>query len=173
MAAGGTSATRSDRRPVFIRRAGRGDVHAIAELWARSGLPASRRGFRNEVARLRRRDPELVLIALWDAQLVGAIAGSYDGRTAVVSRLAVDAHVRRRGVGRALVTELRAQLAGLGAQDDELVILDGGEGADAFWASLGFERGELTGYVVHDRTGGGVTPSGSSPPGDRPRRRPR
>ena len=134
-----------------IRRAGRGDVHAIAQLWERAGLPPSRRGFRNEIARLRRRDPELVIIALMDAQLVGAIAGSYDGRTAVLSRLAVDERVRRRGVGRQLVSALQRQLTELGAQTDGLIVLDGSDRADAFWRAVGFDRGATAAYVVRER----------------------
>jgi ribosomal protein S18 acetylase RimI-like enzyme len=169
MTASGPSPTDLRPRELAIRRAGRGDVHDIAQLWERAGLPPSRRGFRNEIARLRRRDPELILIAMWDAQLVGAIAGSYDGRTAVVSRLAVDGRVRRRGVGRHLVGALREQLAGLGAQDDELVVLDGGERADAFWQALGFERGDPSAYVVRDRNRA-VKPSGRSPRAAPPRR---
>jgi len=136
---------------VTVRRAGRGDVHAIAQLWERAGLPPSSRGFRNEIARLRRRDPELVIIALMDAQIVGAIAGSYDGRTAVLSRLAVDERVRRRGVGRRLVSALQEQLLELGAVTDGLIVLDGGERADAFWRALGFDRGATAAYVVRDR----------------------
>jgi len=136
---------------VTVRRAGRGDVHAIAQLWERAGLPPSRRGFRNEIARLRRRDPELVIIALMDAQLVGAIAGSYDGRTAVLSRLAVDERVRRRGVGRQLVSALQRQLTELGAQTDGLIVLDGSDRADAFWRAVGFDRGDTAAYVVRER----------------------
>jgi hypothetical protein len=73
-------------------------VHAVARLWERAGLPPSPRGFRSEIARLGHRDRELLLIALRDGELIGAIGGSYDGRTAVLSRLAVDASVRREGV---------------------------------------------------------------------------
>jgi ribosomal protein S18 acetylase RimI-like enzyme len=140
---------RSDQ--VTVRRAGRGDVHVIAQLWERAGLPPSSRGFRNEIARLRRRDPELVIIALMDAQIVGAIAGSYDGRTAMLSRLAVEERARRRGVGRRLVSALQEQMVELGALTDELVVLDGGERADAFWRALGFDRGSTAAYVVRER----------------------
>lgn len=86
-----------------------------------------------------------------DAQLVGAIAGSYDGRTAVLSRLAVDAAYRRRGVGRQLVRALQQQLTELGARTEGLIVIDGGERADAFWRALGFERGVTTAYVVRER----------------------
>jgi predicted N-acetyltransferase YhbS len=127
------------RPPAIIRRAGRSDVHTIALLWERAGLPPSRRGFRSEVARLRHRDPELVLIAVRDAQVVGAIGGSYDGRTAVLSRLAVDASVRRQGIGRLLVGALCAQLDSLGAAADELIVLDGAPADDEFWRAIGFE----------------------------------
>jgi len=151
MTAQRASPTQLRSHQVTVRRAGRGDVHAIAQLWERAGLPPSSRGFRNEIARLRRRDPELVIIALMDAQIVGAIAGSYDGRTAVLSRLAVDERARRRGVGRRLVSALQEQLIELGALTDELVVLDGGERADAFWRALGFDRGATAAYVVRER----------------------
>lgn len=133
---------------VVLRRATRSDVQAIADLWERAGLPPSQRGFRNEIARLRRRDPELLLTAFMDAQLVGAIAGSYDGRTAVVSRLAVDAGARRRGVASRLVEALCGQLNDLGAGADQLIVLDDGDSADAFWTALGFRRGDTAAYYV-------------------------
>lgn len=151
MTPSGASPPELGSHDVTVRRAGRGDVHAIAQLWERAGLPPSRRGFRNEIARLRRRDPELVIIALMDAQLVGAIAGSYDGRTAVLSRLAVDERVRRRGVGRQLVSALQRQLTELGAQTDGLIVLDGSDRADAFWRAVGFDRGATAAYVVRER----------------------
>lgn len=129
------------RDDAIVRRAGRSDVHAIALLWERAGLPESSRGFRNEIARLRRRDPELLLIALREGELVGAIAGSYDGRTATVSRLAVDEHVRRQGVATALVDALCRQLSDLGATSTELVVVDDTAAAERFWTAIGFSRG--------------------------------
>lgn len=151
MAASRASPAALGSRDVTVRRAGRKDVYAIAQLWERADLPPSSRGFRNEIARLRRRDPELVIIALMDAQVVGAIAGSYDGRTAVLSRLAVEQRVRRHGVGRLLVAALQQQLTELGALTDELIVLDGGERADAFWRALGFDRGATEAYVIRER----------------------
>lgn len=136
------------RRAAIVRRAGRSDVHAIAVLWERAGLPESSRGFRNEVSRLRRRDPELLLIALRDGRLVGAIAGSYDGRTAMVSRLAVDEAVRREGVATALVEELCRALADLGAPASEFIVVDDTPAAEAFWTGVGFSRGGSAPYYV-------------------------
>lgn len=137
---------------VVVRRAGRSDVHDIAVLWERAGLPPSTRGFRNEIARLRRRDPELLLIALVEARLVGAIAGSYDGRTAVVSRLAVDPDLRRRGIAARLVAALCEQLADLGAASDALIVLDESESAEQFWTAIGFRRGDTASYFVREQT---------------------
>lgn len=141
-----TAGARSDR--IVIRRAGRSDVHAIAELWEEAGLLSSHRGFRKEIARLRRRDPELLLTAVAGGRLVGAIAGSYDGRTAVVSRLAVAPDARRRGVGAKLVEALCGELTALGAGADRLLVLDDSETAEAFWTALGFSRGAATSVFV-------------------------
>lgn len=139
---------RIGRHAAIVRRAGRSDVHAIAALWERAGLPESSRGFRNETARLRRRDPELLLIALRDGRLVGAIAGSYDGRTAMVSRLAVEPDVRRQGIAEALVDELCRQLVGLGATASELIVVDDTPAAADFWHGVGFSRGKDVPYYV-------------------------
>jgi ribosomal protein S18 acetylase RimI-like enzyme len=133
---------------VTIRRAGRSDVHEIAQLWEAAGLTPSRRGFRNEIARLRRRDPELLLIGLAGGRMVGAIAGSFDGRTAVVSRLAVAPDARRRGVGTQLVSALCDALTALGAGADRLLVVDDREAAEPFWSSLGFSRGAATAAFV-------------------------
>ncbi|HSK91185.1 MAG TPA: GNAT family N-acetyltransferase [Euzebyales bacterium] len=137
-----------DRRIAIVRRAGRSDVHDIATLWGRAGFTESIRGFRSEIARLRRRDPELLLIALREGVLVGAIAGSYDGRTATVSRLAVDPDVRRQGIARLLVQELCHQLEELGANSDEIMVVDDAPDIDEFWRAVGFERGRSPVYFI-------------------------
>ena len=59
---------------VVIRRAGRSDVHEIEQLWEAAALEPSARGFRNEIARLRRRDPELLLTAFEDGRMVADAA---------------------------------------------------------------------------------------------------
>ena len=148
-----SAASRRGDPAAIIRRAGRSDLHDVAQLWARAGLPAPVRGFRNELLRLRARDPELLLIALREGRVVGAIAGSYDGRTAVVSRLAVERDVRRQGVATALVEQLCQQLADLGATVDELLVIDTTTDADAFWASIGWAPSRSIRAFVrsHDR----------------------
>lgn len=126
------------RDGVLVRRAARSEVHDIAELWRSTGLPPSPRGFPHEVARLRRRDPELVLVAVADARIVGAIGGSYDGRAAVVSRLAVAPAYRGRRVGRLLVDGICASLRELGCDGTALIVPDATGEVAAFWHAIGF-----------------------------------
>lgn len=144
--------SRIDRQSAVIRRAGRSDTHTIAELWARSGLAGSDREFRNEIARTRRRDPELLLIALREGQLIGAIAGSYDGRTAAVSRLAVVDDVRRQGVATMLFEAFTRQLADLGSNTDAVLIVDDVPIIDDLMGSVGFTRGEPVACFVRERS---------------------
>lgn len=134
-----------------MRRAGRSDIHAIAELWAESGLAGTDRDFRNEIARIRRRDPELLLTALCGGHLIGAIAGSYDGRTAAVSRLAVAAGARRQGVGTLLFQTLLAQLRDLGANADAVTVVDDDPIVDELMRSVGFTRGQPVACFVRER----------------------
>lgn len=147
----GSWTPQEDRQTAVIRRAGRSDTHAIAELWACAGLAGSDRESRNEIARIRRRDPELLLIALRDGELIGAIAGSYDGRTAAVSRLAVAEGARRAGVATMLFEEFTRQLTDLGANPNAVLVVDDVPIIDDLMRSVGYIRGEPVACFVRQR----------------------
>lgn len=123
------------------------DLDAALALWARSEhlgpVP------RAEVEQLRAFDPELVLVADLDGEVVGVVLGSFDGRRGWINRLAVDPSVRRRGVGRALVRELERRLAARGCVQVNLLVFDDNDGGRALWRELGY--GELERVVLCSR----------------------
>lgn len=132
----------NDRAPSFRVRRGRSyDLNAVVDLYDGCGLVPSARGFRNELERRVLRDPDLFLVAVSATEdIVGALSASFDGRLAVVSRLATHPAHRRAGVATALVRRMSAVLEELGAAGVDLVVIDDTPDAMMLWDALGYER---------------------------------
>lgn len=146
-----------------IRRARSPDLNAIADLWATCGLVPSPRGFRNEMQRKLFADPTLFLVADDGGDIVGAVMGGYDGRTAWVSRLAVRPTRRRSGVARQLVAALERHLDELGGTAHTLLVLDDSDDSRRFWTGLGYERSLEVPTYRRPRGGAAVTrPAGGA-----------
>jgi ribosomal protein S18 acetylase RimI-like enzyme len=101
------------------------------------------------VARKLARRDGLFWVAVRDGRIVGAVMAGYDGQRGWIYHLAVDAPVRRRGLGRALVRVAEAALATAGCPKVNLQVLAGNGAGVAFWQRLGF--------AIEDRVSMGKT----------------
>lgn len=82
-----------------------------------------------------------LLVASWDDEPPsGYVAFRHGGGEAEMLRLAVDPHVRRRGLARTLVEHGLQRLRQEGVQSCHLEVRMDNEGAIAFYQALGFER---------------------------------
>ncbi|MHA1962428.1 MAG: GNAT family N-acetyltransferase [Candidatus Thorarchaeota archaeon] len=87
------------------------------------------------------RDPRLFLVSEVDGDVVGVVFASYDGRQAIIHRLAVLPEHQRKGIGRELVAELLARLKEFG---DTRIMVHVGEGyAAEFFKGFGFEESDV------------------------------
>ncbi|MCK4443866.1 MAG: GNAT family N-acetyltransferase [Thermoplasmata archaeon] len=87
------------------------------------------------------RDPDLFLVADVDGEVVGVVFASYDGRQAIIHRLAVLPEHQNKGVGRELVSELLGRLEGFG---DMRIMVHASEGYVAeFFKGFGFEESNV------------------------------
>jgi ribosomal protein S18 acetylase RimI-like enzyme len=132
------------------------DLDAALELWARTEhlAPVPRA----EVEALLGTDPDLVLAASADGELVGVVLGSFDGRRGWVNRLAVDARARRRGVATALMAELEARLRARGCVQVNLLVFADNDLGRTFWAERGYGGTEQV-VLYHRRLDAGAPPS--------------
>jgi ribosomal protein S18 acetylase RimI-like enzyme len=116
------------------------DLDAALALWARTEhlgpVP------RAEVESLLVADPDLVLAAHHEDDLVGVVLGSYDGRREWINRLAVDARHRRRGVAAALLAELEERLRARGCVQVNLLVFADNRAGRAFWERHGYDGTE-------------------------------
>ena len=88
-------------------------------------------------------DPGLDLVAVAaDGRVVAFCTAWLDRTTAVglLEPVAVDPACHRRGLGRAVLSEALARLAGRGARRVVLATESGNTGAEAFYTACGFAR---------------------------------
>ena len=131
-----------------IRTARRGEIGAVLALWRAAG---SEPAVNENVAGLKAlfdRDPEALLLAEDDGELVGSLVAAWDGWRGAMYRLAVLPAHRRRGLALRLVEAGEHRLAALGARRITLVALRDHEDAVGFWAAAGYKPdGRITRFV--------------------------
>jgi len=100
--------------PMDIRPFETSDEAAVVALWERCGLLRPWNDPRKDISRKLRVQPELFLVGLIEGRLVATAMAGYDGHRGWVNYLAVDPDDRKRGLGRALMTEAERRLRELG-----------------------------------------------------------
>ncbi len=123
-----------------IRRAQPVDVEPVLGLWLRSDAIPTRTDNAESLGALVRHDPSALLVAEDDGVIVGSIIAAWDGWRGSVYRLVVAPSHRRTGLGRRLVLEAEAGLAGRGAVRLQAVVIEGESGAMEFWRACGWEH---------------------------------
>jgi ribosomal protein S18 acetylase RimI-like enzyme len=83
--------------------------------------------------------PELFLVALEGSRLVGTAMSGFDGHRGWVYYLAVLPEHRRRGVGRALMRRVEAELATRGCPKINLQVRSTNRQAVSFYRHLGYQ----------------------------------
>jgi ribosomal protein S18 acetylase RimI-like enzyme len=123
-----------------IRAFADADENEVVELWRRCGLVRPWNDPHKDIARKRRVQRDLFLVAELDGAIVGSVMGGYDGHRGWVNYLAVDAAQRRSGLGRTLMAEVETRLRELGCPKLNLQVRDDNAAALAFYARLGFAK---------------------------------
>jgi ribosomal protein S18 acetylase RimI-like enzyme len=117
------------------------DVTAVLALWEVAAENASRPSdSRLVVDALLRRDPEALLVADVDGEVVGTVVAGWDGWRAHLYRLAVRPDLRGRGIGSALLDAAEHRLRELGAPRFDAMVLEGNALGQRTWRSRGYRR---------------------------------
>lgn len=137
---------------VSIRSFADADEDAVVALWHAAGVTRPWNDPHQDVARKKRVQRELLLVAeepsSASGQRAGAIVGTamagYDGHRGWVYYLAVAPDRQGEGLGRLLMMEAEARLLALGCPKVNVQIRSGNESVAAFYDRLGYTPDNAT-----------------------------
>ncbi|MEV4437561.1 GNAT family N-acetyltransferase [Streptomyces sp. NPDC049577] len=123
---------------LHIRSAVPADLEAVLAFWAVAAEGTSISDDPNGVSRLIERDPEALLLAECEGELVGTVIAGFDGWRCHLYRLAVHPAHRRRGVARALLAAAEERFVALGGRRGDAMVLDRNKLAHQAWDAAGY-----------------------------------
>ncbi|MFJ9566684.1 GNAT family N-acetyltransferase [Streptomyces fuscichromogenes] len=125
-----------------IRAAVPDDLDTVLDFWKTAAEGTSISDDRGGTDRLLATDPEALLLAELDGELVGTVIAGFDGWRCHLYRLAVHPERRRRGIGAALLTAADERFARLGGRRADAMVLVRNETAHHAWRAAGYQSQE-------------------------------
>ena len=125
-------------RPLSLPRG----LPAIRALWEsmKTGVNVGRSDSPEEIAKRAALDPDLVLLAEVEGEIVGSIIGGFDGRRGMLYHLAVKREFRRQGIAAQLMDEVESRLRTKGCLKCYLLVMQGNDEAAHFYEQRGWNE---------------------------------
>ncbi|MDT0346663.1 GNAT family N-acetyltransferase [Streptomyces litchfieldiae] len=133
---------------VSVRTAEPGDAEAVLRFWKEAAEGESVSDDLDGVGRLIERDPEALLLAETDGELVGTVIAGFDGWRCHLYRLAVSPSRRRQGVATLLLEAAERRFLELGGRRADAMVLHRNEKAHGVWGARGYRRQDEWGRWV-------------------------
>lgn len=132
-----------------LRTASREDRDRLVAFWAEAGENDARPTDRPDlVGRLLAHDPDSVIIAEIDQELVGTVVAGWDGWRANLYRLAVAPTHRRKGLARLLLGAAEDRFVSLGAERAAAMVLVHNTAGRGLWQAHDYtEQGDWSRWV--------------------------
>jgi ribosomal protein S18 acetylase RimI-like enzyme len=121
-----------------IRAATPEDLDSVLAFWKSAAEGTSISDDRDGVARLVARDPEALILAEREGELVGTVIAGFDGWRCHLYRLAVHPQRRRLGIGSALLTAAEERFTRLGGRRGDAMVLEQNATAHHAWRAAGY-----------------------------------
>ena len=114
------------------------DQASLIALWHAAGVATPQNDSSKDIQRKLAVDPELLLIAELEGQLVGSVMGGYEGHRGWVNYLAVLPDFQRRGIASRLMEEIEVALLKRGCPKINLQVRSSNQSALGFYSALGY-----------------------------------
>jgi ribosomal protein S18 acetylase RimI-like enzyme len=78
----------------------------VVNLWRKAGISVGSSDSEEEIEKMLKRNPDLLLIGKLDEKVIAMVMGGFDGRRGYVHHLAVDPQYQKKGHGKIILEEL-------------------------------------------------------------------
>lgn len=124
-----------------LRTATDADVDELLALWLEAGENESRPAdTREAVLALLARDPDAVILAEHDGEMIGSIIAGWDGWRYHLYRVAVRPSWRRQGLGSTLLRAAEERFMALGAKRADAMVLTSNGLGQRLWHVSGYSE---------------------------------
>ncbi|WP_404961291.1 GNAT family N-acetyltransferase [Streptomyces sp. 147326] len=123
---------------LHIGPASAADLGAVLAFWKAAAEGTSISDDLAGVERLHDRDPQALLLARRDGELVGTVIAGFDGWRCHLYRLAVHPGHRRQGIGTALLAAAEERFVALGGRRADAMVLVRNARAHLAWDAAGY-----------------------------------
>ena len=116
------------------------DYAAAVALWQQTpGVRLRDADSFEGITRYLARNPGLSIVAEQGGEIIGTIMAGHDGHRGFIQHLAVAAHLRKQGIGSALVSCCLDALRSEGIDKAHLMLLVDNDAGKRFWQRLGWQ----------------------------------
>jgi ribosomal protein S18 acetylase RimI-like enzyme len=96
--------------------------NSVIDLWRKAGISIGSSDSEEEVGRMLKRNPNLLLIGKLNERVIAVVMGGFDGRRGYVHHLAVDPIHQKKGYGKRIMDELINNFRRIGVHKIHLFI---------------------------------------------------